>query len=100
MSIDLTKATFEDHEGSIFSVKLGDESFVNLELINVSDHSNDKIDGFSLLFRSDPQEAIGGDIHQIQHGEVGEFEMSIHPVNESDESGHYYEAVFSRLKED
>lgn len=52
---------------------------------------------FSLVFRGPPEERVQQGMYQIQHDQLGTFDLFLVPVSQ-DQDGVYYEAVFNRLR--
>lgn len=69
-------------------------------LIEVKDFRSKLISGritnnqFSLFFKSENTEQIGGNIYDISHRSLGEFSLFIAPVTAEP---HYYEAIINRV---
>jgi len=99
MTTKLNRESFEAETGSSFTVKLDDENHVEIELIDVTDLSNEHVDGYSLLFRATHDVAFGSHTHNMFHDSFGDFQMFITPVNEIDSDGRYFESTFVLLKE-
>ncbi len=103
---DLHADTFLPHLNSTFSVRLGDSDTLELELIEVSDKSEEakqksgiEVELFSLSFKGPLDKIITQDTHQIEHEHMGTFPLFIGPVFQ-DKKGIYYQAVFNRVQLD
>ena len=71
---------------------------IELELVHVSElRSAPRQEIFSILFRGPLKTPLAQRIYQLEHAEMGTFELFIVPVA-MNEQGYEYEAVFNRLK--
>jgi hypothetical protein len=85
---------FAPHLHTRFSV-LQRENY-ELELAEVSDHSNAQLNQFSLIFTGIPSPWLSQGMYKLDHPKVGEFELFLVPIG-PDAAGMHYQAVFSRL---
>jgi hypothetical protein len=72
---------------------------LDLELIEVSGGGEQKTPGFenfSLVFRGPLDGFLQQNTYQLEHPELGAFDLFIVPIRQ-DTEGFYYEAVFNRL---
>lgn len=74
-----------------------DNENVNLELVEIEDCSSENVNGFSLLFKGPLDKLYSQMIYPLEHKEMGKMEIFIVPVNKNNE-GIYYQAIFTRLK--
>jgi len=103
---ELSLATFEKHLHSTFRVRTGQVKTVDLELIKAGllplrtgreGYGVDSIwEGFSLIFRGQPGEAITQDTYCFEHSKLGRFRMFIVPLGLQDSNELRYQAIFSR----
>lgn len=103
---NLTKATFAAHLNSQFRVQAGDLEPANMELIKISDGlptsgtislETSRQDCFSVIFRGSRDRPLSQNTYQVEHSEIGRFDLFIVPAGE-DENGKRYEAVFNHLQ--
>jgi hypothetical protein len=93
---NLKLENFSPHLNSKFAVKRETESAVELELVEAVDlGSTPRQEQFSILFRGPLAPKLQQAIYQLEHQEIGAFELFIVPVKRG-EDGIYYEAVFNR----
>lgn len=95
---ELTKAKFDPLINQKFEVHPVETAMVELELIKITESSNDYSESFSLLFRGPGDKIFRHDTHKMKHPKLGEFDLFIGPVIYPKTDGVYYEAVFNRLK--
>jgi hypothetical protein len=67
-----------------------------LELVEVADHSNGRLEQFSLIFTGVLSPWLPQGSYKLAHPQMGECELFLVP-NGPDVSGMQYQAVFSRL---
>lgn len=83
--------------GTEFAFQLQPPTVVGLELIEVSELKKSKRqERFSLVFRGPLAMPMGQGRYEVEHAELGTFELFIVPIAR-DERGFSYEAVFNRL---
>jgi len=100
MSESLSADTFSGHEGSIFRVRIGDDT-VELELDRVTEHDRPDQESFSVLFRGPKADAFQHGMYHVDHDELGEHDLPLGPVTigNADEDVLYFEATITRLEE-
>jgi len=98
MSSELSRSSFAPHEGSTIAVFVDEDSVIDLEINSVEDHSNEKVDSFSILLKSAPDVSVPDGTYKFQHSGIGNFDMFISEVNQPTAVTKHLEAVFSRLK--
>ena len=89
-------ATFAGHLNSTFRVR--HEPTTELEFVEVVDGSAGDHINFSLVFRGPLQPLLPQRIYQVEHDQLGRFDLFIVPIRR-DTHGLYYEAVFNRVNE-
>jgi len=67
-----------------------------LELAEVTDHSNGQLEQFSLMFTGIPSPWLPQGLYKLVHSQMGECELFLVPIG-PDAAGMRYQAVFSRL---
>src|SRR5271165_7446053 len=67
-----------------------------LELAEVTDHSNGQLEQFSLIFTGNPSPWLPQGLYKLVHSQMGECELFLVPIG-PDAAGMRYQAVFSRL---
>jgi hypothetical protein len=101
----LHTATFRAQMNSIFRIHPPCMPVVEAELVEVTerDLAGDRRPGaaarqerFAIIFRGPQEQPIQQGMYQIQHDQLGAFELFLVPVGQ-DKDGVYYEAVFNRL---
>lgn len=84
--------------GDEFKVKIGENEYLNLELIEATEKNNDLLETFSLIFKG-PQEIVLNQMnHSFSNTKLGDFEMFIAPIHSNAVDSIHYQAVFNRLK--
>lgn len=93
-----SKQDFAAHLGSRFSVGLNGAAS-DFVFHRIDDGIDTKIQqSFSLIFHSPLDVAPQQGLYSVSHGELGDFELFLVPINKTDE--HFvYEAVFNLLSE-
>ncbi len=98
-----TVETFSRHLGEPFRVHTGQPEPLEMELIQATDlgrESARSADGygprasFSIVFRGPGGFPLPQRIYQIEHDEIGTFDLFLVPVG-PDQAGQRYEAVFT-----
>ena len=94
----LTRAAFAPHQNTVFTVQLGEDEHVDMELVEVSERTPEGFDGeqFSLVFQGPHEPVLGQRIYPMKHAELGQLELFLVPIGEPP-SGRLYEAFFNRL---
>jgi|SRR6266850_3629430 len=106
MSDYLRAGTFRTQLNTPFRVHLSPITAVEVELVEVTEKG--VLDGeqrpaaarqerFSLVFRGPRGEPLQQGMYQMQHNQLGAFDLFLVPVGQ-DHDGVYYEAVFNRLR--
>jgi hypothetical protein len=67
-----------------------------LELTEVSDHSNAQLEQFSLIFTGITSPWLQQNTYTLDHPQLGRCELFLVPIGPGD-AGMRYEAIFSRL---
>ena len=103
----LTEETFLQYINTRFRIQISPLTAVNLELIRVSRRApsssakpakTPKLDCFSVVFRGPSKTALESKTYQVEHNQMGAFDLFIGPVNEHSKQ-RLYEAVFNRLEQ-
>ena len=94
MSDGLTIRDFAPHLGTRFQV-VPLEGY-ELELTEVTDHSNPKLEQFSLIFTGTAAPPLQQGMHILVHPLMGEQTLFLVPLG-PDTAGMRYEAAFSRM---
>ena len=101
MAEDLNAASFDGHEGSTFTVHVGEET-VDLELVEVTEHDYPEQESFSVLFRGSAEKVFGHGLYRVEHSDLGAYDLFLGPVvagEDTDDDTQHFETVFSRRKE-
>ena len=77
-----------------FRIELG-SGVSKIKLIEISDHSNDQMESFSILFRSTENIIKQQNTYNLEHKDLGKFPLFLVPAKKGAQ-GFYYEAVFTR----
>jgi hypothetical protein len=89
--------SFSEHLGTRFRVYGGEDTSVEMELVEAVDRgSNAKQERFALLFRGPLDAAVDQGTYKVAHDKLGSFDLFLVPIRIS-ESGREYEAVFNRI---
>ncbi len=99
MPEELHKSSFDPHLNSSFEIYVDATDKVTVELVEVSDHSNEQIDGFSVIFQGPLENQLHQAIYTLAHEKMGEISLFLVPIVYGKTDAVYYEAVFSRLIE-
>jgi len=99
MEAALTQQAFAQHANTRFQVQTGEDTSVDLDLVEVSDLKlYPEQEEFAIVFRGPLHAFLGQGIRSLTHEQMGQFELFIVPVRQ-DQHGFYYEAVFNRLRD-
>jgi len=93
----LTKESFEPIKGSVFTVRLGEDTTLPLELTVVAGNGLKGAasrEQFSLHFRGPATPALVQRTYRLEHPQLGALEIFIVPIRK-DADGMIYEAVFT-----
>jgi len=94
----LTHEAFRQQAGTKFLVQVGEDSNVELDLVEISDVKlYPGQEQFDVVFRGPLNAFLGQGVRPFAHDEMGQFEIFIVPIRQ-DEQGFYYEAIFNRLR--
>lgn len=100
MTVDLasvTKETFDPHTGSRFTMHVGAEQSLQVELLEteaIRSPPNAKRPSFVLRFRSKERSHVPQQIYTLDHDQLGTLEIFLVPLG-PDAVGMIYEAIFS-----
>ncbi len=106
MSDDLHAGTFSTQLNTPFSIHVSPTLVMEVELVEVtekgaSDHQHpsaaSRQERFSLVFHGPRDMLLRQGMYQLQHNQLGAFELFLVPVGQ-DHDGVYYEAVFNRFR--
>lgn len=100
MSDHLKREHYEDSEGTPLTVHLDDDTTVELTQVDYTDISNEKVDGFSVLFEGPPDQAFDQGSYPVEHANAGKGEVLLVPVVNQESKKRAYQLVVSKLKED
>lgn len=95
----LKKESFTPHMNDKFEIHTKSAAVVEVELVEVTDHSSGKLESFSVVFRGAHDKVFEQDTHKVKHPKIGEFDLFLGPIVTPKTDGIYYQAVFSRLIE-
>jgi hypothetical protein len=99
MESSLTHEEFTKNANTIFQVEAEENTQVELELIAVSELKlYPQQEEFTLEFRGPSNQFLGQGVRNVTHDQMGEFELFIVPIRQT-EQGFYYEAIFNRLRD-
>jgi len=94
----LTHEAFRQQAGTKFQVQVGEDSSVELDLVEISDIKlYPGQEQFDVVFRGPTNAFLGQGVRPFVHDEMGQFEIFIVPIRQ-DALGFYYEAIFNRLR--
>ena len=96
---ELSAQVFREQLKTRFNVHPdGGGAAIALELIEVEEKGNDKIELFLLRFAGPLTPRLAQQVQRLEHGKIGEFEIFITPISAGQEQGTVYEAVFHRFR--
>lgn len=101
MAASLTEEEFSKHVNTIFSLNVGDQSPVDLELVAVKGYMNkpgeaEGMERFSLFFNG-PKPLLPQSTYSLSNDEMGTFDLFLVPIG-AEGDGFRYEAVFNYFK--
>lgn len=94
----LTKASFDDHMNTLFTIIDESAGPVELELVEAEENITEKLYSFSILFVGPADMPLIQKIYKIEHDRMGTLDLFLVPVGQTG-AGLEYEAVFSRFSE-
>ena len=95
----LKKSTFDPYLNSKYEVHTESAGIVEVELIEITDHSQENVESFSLIFKGPLDKPFEQRIHKVKHPEMGELQFFLVPITYGKMDAMYYQAVFNRLLE-
>jgi hypothetical protein len=100
MAVQEKHAQFEGNEGSTFAASKDDES-VDLKLVEVVEHDQEQMRGFTLLFEGPADNPLSQGLIRVAHDAAGEHDLFVTPVQADPHATDviHYEAVFNELKD-
>lgn len=99
MEASLTHEAFAQNANTKFRVQAGENTPVDLELIEVTELKlYPRQEEFTITFRGPLNAYLDQGVRLFTHDQMGEFELFIVPIKQ-DADGFYYEAVFNRIRE-
>ena len=99
MEASLTHETFTQQVNTKFRVVIDENTFVDLELVEVSELKlYPQQEEFTLEFRGPLDKVLSQGVGNFTHDQMGHFDLFIVPVRQ-DAQGFYYEAVFNRIRD-
>ena len=99
MPDELVKSSFDPHLESTFEIHPQTGEAVEVTLVEITDHSNEQINGFSVIFRAPQKTQLPQSIYKLTHAKMGDLDLFLVPIIYGNADAMYYEAVFSRLIE-
>ncbi|HYJ84720.1 MAG TPA: hypothetical protein VEW46_01530 [Pyrinomonadaceae bacterium] len=102
MAASLTEEEFSKHVNTIFSLNLGAESQVDLELVEVKGYMNkpgeaEGMERFSLFFKGPGKPLLPQSTYSFSNEGMGKIDLFLVPIG-PDGDGIRYEAVFNYFK--
>lgn len=100
MAVQEKHAQFKGKEGSTFVASRDDDS-VELKLVEVAEHDQEHIKGFTLLFEGPEDQPLSQGVIRVAHDDAGEHDIFVTPVQADPHATEviHYEAVFSEVKD-
>ncbi len=95
---ELTRASFEPHLNTKFTVSGESIAETELELVEITEKQSGTVYAFSLLFVGPEALPLDQMTYHVVHGKMGNFDLFLVPVGKTDK-GLEYEAVFTRFVE-
>ena len=96
---NLKKSTFDPYLNNKFEVHTQSVGVVEVELIEITDDSDEYMENFSLIFKGPLEKPFEQRIHQLKHPEMGELELFLVPITYGKMDAMYFQAIFSRVRE-
>ncbi|HLA09995.1 MAG TPA: hypothetical protein VJ023_05210 [Pyrinomonadaceae bacterium] len=97
MNSALTYSALAESINTKFQAQLDERQLIELELVEVSEPTiTPGQEQFSLVFRGPKEFFLGQGTREMEHQQLGQFQLFIVPIRE-DALGYYYEAVFNRI---
>jgi len=97
--LDITnKALFEPHLNTHFTITVQGGGSIETELIKIESWDREVTEGFSLVFKGPKEPVVRHSTLQIEHPQLGQFEMYLGPVSTLEPNGTLYQAVVNKLK--
>jgi hypothetical protein len=93
----LKKSTFDPYLNTKFEIHTQSAGIVEVDLIEITDHSQGRMENFSLVFKGPLEKPFEQRIHKVQHPEMGELDLFLVPITYGKADAMYYQAVFSRM---
>ena len=97
---ELKISGFEPYLNEKFEVHTESVGVVEVELIEVTDTSQENVEGFSLVFKGPLEKPFEQRIHKITHGKMGEISLFLVPIAYGKMDAMYYQSIFNRVIED
>lgn len=91
---------YQGKEGTILTVKVAENTTVELTQVDYNDASNAQIDGFSVIFEGSDDAIFDQGLYFVEHADAGAGELFLVPVLSQDPEKRKYELVVSKLKKD
>jgi hypothetical protein len=95
---ELSAQLFREQLKTRFNVHPDGGAAIALELIEVEEKGSGTIELFLLRFAGPLTPRLAQQVHRLEHGKIGEFEIFITPISAGQEQGTVYEAVFHRFR--
>lgn len=97
MAAALEHAEFSKHLHTTFKVRLDEQTTVDAELAEISEHLVSPIqERFAVVFRATKNLFLGQGMRQLEHDQMGTFDLFLVPIRQDDQDT-FYEAVFNRM---
>ena len=96
----LKKSSFDPYLNGKFQVQTPSAGIVEVELIEITDHSQANIENFSVIFKGPLEKPFVQRIYKVIHPELGELDLFLVPITYGKMDAMYYQAVFSRIIQD
>jgi hypothetical protein len=93
----LKKSNFDPHLNSKFEIHTPSAGIVEVQLIEISDQTQEQMESFSLIFKGPLEKPFEQRIHKVKHPQMGELDLFLVPITYGKMDAMYYQAVFSRI---
>lgn len=97
MSEVLKKSHFDPYLNEKFQVNTDAHGLLEVELVEITEKNTDLTECFSILFRGPRDKFFDQKLYQVNHAQMGEFNLFLVPVLTGKQDAIYYEAIFNRL---
>ncbi|MBP7460916.1 MAG: hypothetical protein KBA26_06470 [Candidatus Delongbacteria bacterium] len=81
-----------------FTVGIAGNPTVELQLIEIENKSNSRLESFSLIFSGSQEHVLNQKTYDFNHHRLGHFQLFITPIMSQAENSVHYQAIVNRFK--